>query len=279
MIKIVTDTTCDLPADLFDRYRISIVPINIQFGQTTLREGIDIQPDDFYRRIETTGSLPTTSQPSVGQFCECFETLAADGSEILAIHLTSKLSGTWQSATLAARQLADRVKVTVLDSMTSSVGLGLLVREAAQLVEAGWSLPQIVPHLEARRSQMAVFILLKDLRYARMSGRVGRIRETLASVLKVKPIIGVNDGALIPLERVRGQKQGIARMIALARETVGNAPVHLAVAHAIDRPQAETLLTQAQAQLNCRDTFIADLAMSLAVHFGPGSIGFVTYPT
>ncbi|MCB0175171.1 MAG: DegV family protein, partial [Anaerolineae bacterium] len=84
MIKIVTDTTCDLPADLFDRYRISIVPINIQFGQTTLREGIDIQPDDFYRRIETTGSLPTTSQPSVGQFCECFETLAADGSEILA---------------------------------------------------------------------------------------------------------------------------------------------------------------------------------------------------
>ena len=126
---------------------------------------------------------------------------------------------------------------------------------------------------------MAVFILLKDLRYARMSGRVGRIRETLASVLKVKPIIGVNDGALIPLERVRGQKQGIARMIALARETVGNAPVHLAVAHAIDRPQAETLLTQAQAQLNCRDTFIADLAMSLAVHFGPGSIGFVTYPT
>lgn len=278
MIKIVTDTTCDLPADLFDRYRISVVPINIQFGQTTLREGIDIQPDAFYQRIETTGSLPTTSQPSVGQFCERFEALAADGSEILAIHLTSKLSGTWQSATLAARQVADRVKVTVLDSMTSSVGLGLLVREAAQLVEAGWSLPQIVARLEARRSQMAVFILLKDLRYARMSGRVGRIRETLASVLKVKPIIGVNNGALIPLDRVRGQQQGIARMIALARETVGDTPVHLAVAHAIDRPQAENILTQAQAQLNCRDTFIADLAMSLAVHFGPGSVGFVTYP-
>lgn len=278
MIKIVTDTTCDLPADLFDRYRISVVPINIQFGQTTLREGIDIQPEAFYQRIETTGSLPTTSQPSVGQFCERFKVLAADGSEILAIHLTSKLSGTWQSATLAARQLAGQVKVTVLDSMTSSVGLGLLVREAAQLVEAGWALPQIVTHLETRRSQMAVFILLKDLRYARMSGRVGRIRETLASVLKVKPIIGVNDGALIPLDRVRGQQQGIARMIALARETVGDAPVHLAVAHAIDRPQAETILTQAQAQLNCRDTFIADLAMSLAVHFGPGSVGFVTYP-
>ncbi|MCB0167673.1 MAG: DegV family protein [Anaerolineae bacterium] len=278
MIKIVTDTTCDLPADLFDRYRISVVPINIQFGQTTLREGIDIQPDAFYQRIETTGSLPTTSQPSVGQFCQCFEALAADGSEILAIHLTSNLSGTWQSATLAARQLAGRVKITVLDSMTSSVGLGLLVREAAQLVEAGWPLPQIVAHLETRRSQMAVFILLKDLRYARMSGRVGRIRETLASVLKVKPIIGVSDGALIPLDRVRGQKQGIARMIALAHETVGDAPVHLAVAHAIDRPQAETILTQAQAQLNCRDTFIADLAMSLAVHFGPGSVGFVTYP-
>ncbi|MCB0197803.1 MAG: DegV family protein [Anaerolineae bacterium] len=278
MIQLVTDSTCDLPVELLNRYPITVVPIHIQFEKDTFREGIEIDPPTFYRRIEDTGSLPTTSQPSVGQFSELFTALAANGDEILAIHLTSKLSGTWQSAMLAAKQLAGQAKITVLDSLTSSVGLGMMVREAAQCIAAGWSMAELVPHLEARRSEINVFILLKDLRYARMSGRVGRIRETLASVLNVKPILGVQEGALIPLDRVRGQKQAISRMIALAHEAVGDQPIHLAVAHAIDRPQAENIVTQAKTRLNCQDTIISELAISLAVHFGPGSVGFVTYP-
>lgn len=278
MIKIVTDTTCDLPVDWLKRYHITVVPINIQFGLETFREGITIHPETFYQRINTTGQLPTTSQPSVGEFSEVYETLGVDGSEILSIHLTSKLSGTWQSAVLAAKQLQDKVKVSVVDSLTGSVGLGFLVREAAQLVEAQLPVEEIIRRLEARRSQINVFILLKDLRYARMSGRVGRLRETLASLLNVQPIVGVDQGALVPLERVRGQRKGFERMLALAREVAGDLPVHLAIAHAIDQPQAENLMTLAQARLNCRDTFIADLALSLAVHFGPGTVGFATYP-
>ncbi len=278
MIKIVTDTTCDLPPDWFSQYNITKIPVNIQFGLETFQEGVTIDPISFYERINTNGVLPTTSQPSVGKFSELYQTLAADGSEILSIHLTSKLSGTWQSATMAARQLAGKIKVTVLDSLTGSVGLGLMVREAAHLSEAGLTTEEVVSRLEARRSQIKVFILLKDLRYARMSGRVGRIRETLASLLNVKPIVGVDGGALIALDRVRGQKKGFERMLALAEETAADAPVHLAIAHAIDRPQAEYLLNQAKERLHCQDTFIADLALSLAVHFGPGTIGFATYP-
>jgi DegV family protein with EDD domain len=196
----------------------------------------------------------------------------------LSIHLTSKLSGTWQSAVLAAKQLQDKVKVSVVDSLTGSVGLGFLVREAAQLVEAQLPVEEIIRRLEARRSQINVFILLKDLRYARMSGRVGRLRETLASLLNVQPIVGVDQGALVSLERVRGQRKGFGRMLALAKEVVGDLPIHLAIAHAIDQPQAENLMILAQARLNCRDTFIADLALSLAVHFGPGTVGFATCP-
>ncbi len=278
MIKIVTDTTCDLPDNWLRRYNITAVPINIQFGLETFQESVTIGPDTFYNRINADGVLPTTSQPSVGKFQEVYQTLAADGSEILSIHLTSKLSGTWQSAILAAKQLEDKIKVTVFDSLTGSVGLGLMLREAARLVEAGLTAEEIISRLEAHRSQINVFILLKDLRYARMSGRVGRLRETLASLLNVKPIVGVDDGALIPLERVRGQKKGFERMLVLAEELTAGTPVHLAVTHAIDRPRAENLLAQAQARLNCRDTFIADLALSLAVHFGPGTIGFATYP-
>jgi len=278
VIKIVTDTTCDLPTDWFSRYNIIQIPVNIQFDLETFQDGITIDPESFYARIDTEGQLPTTSQPSVGEFRELYEALGADGSEILSIHLTSKLSGTWQSATLTAKQLTDKIKVTVFDSLTGSVGLGLMVREAAQLVEAGLTIEEIAPRLEARRPQIKVFIMLKDLRYARMSGRVGRLRESLASLLNVKPIVGVEQGALIPLERVRGQKKGFERMVALAEETVGGTPVHVGVAHAINRPQAEEILAQLQERLNCHDTFITDLALSLAVHFGPGTVGFATYP-
>ena len=278
MIKILTDSTCDLPPTWFNRYNISAIPINIQFGLETFQEGVNITPDTFYRRIQTEGVLPTTSQPSVGEFCQIYEALAADGSEILSIHVTSKLSGAWQSAVLAARQLNDKVKIRVVDSLTGSTGLGLMAREAAQLAAAGLSIEEIVLRLERRRSQIQVFIILEDLGYARMSGRVGRLRELLASLLNVKPIVGVDQGALIPLERVRSRQKGFERMLALAEAQVGQAPVHVGLVHALAQANAENLLTQIQQRLNCQDTFVTDLALSLAVHFGPGAIGFAAYP-
>jgi DegV family protein with EDD domain len=278
VIKIVTDSTCDLPDDWFSRYEVTVVPINIQFGLETFHEGVTMTPALFYERIRASGSLPTTSQPSVGEFSQVYEALSQDGDEILSIHLTSKLSGTWQSAMLAAKQLQNRVDVTVVDSLTSSAGLGFMVRDAAGLAEAGWSAAAIKAQLEARRPQVHVFVMLKDLQYARMSGRVGRLRETLASLLQVKPIIGTEEGALVPLERVRGEKQGLARILALAEAAIKDKPVHVAVAHAQNPGQAADLLAEAKARLNCRDSFMADLAISLAVHFGPGTVGLATYP-
>lgn len=278
MIKIVTDSTCDLPPGWISRYGLTVVPINIQFGLETFYEGQTIDPAAFYQRIKAEGALPTTSQPAVGEFSQVYQRLADNGSEILSIHLTSKLSGTWQSATLAARQVQDQVKVYVVDSLTSSVGLGLMVREAALLAEAGLDAAEIVARLEARRPQIHVFIMLKDLRYARMSGRVGRLRELLASLLHVKPIISVDKGALIPVERARSQQKGFERMVELAAERVGQSPVHLGATHAQSPREAATLLALARSQLNCQETFMADLALSLAVHFGPGTVGFATYP-
>lgn len=278
MIKIVTDSTCDLPPGWISRYGLTVVPINIQFGLETFYEGQTIDPAAFYQRIKAEGALPTTSQPAVGEFSQVYQRLADNGSEILSIHLTSKLSGTWQSATLAARQVQGQVKVYVVDSLTSSVGLGLMVREAALLAEAGLDAAEIVARLEARRPQIHVFIMLKDLHYARMSGRVGRLRELLASLLHVKPIISVDEGALIPAERARSQQKGFERMVELAAERVGQSPVHLGATHAQAPREAATLLALARSQLNCQETFMADLALSLAVHFGPGTVGFATYP-
>ena len=278
MIKIVTDSTCDLPGGWCVTNNVTVVPINIQFGTDTYRDGVDIKPEGFYSRINNEGELPTTSQPSVGQFRETYQTLAADGSNILSIHVTSKLSGTYQAAMLAARQLGHGIQITIVDSLTGSVGLGLMVQEAVRLAEAGLKVSEIVSLLEGRRTEIDVFIMLKDLRCARMSGRVGRLRESLASLLNVKPIVGVDEGSLVSLERVRGRKRGFERMLTMAQEAVAEAPVHLAVAHALDRAHAEHLLAQARARLNCQDSFIADLALSLAVHFGPGTVGLATYP-
>jgi DegV family protein with EDD domain len=275
-MRIVTDSTCDLPPEWFDRYRLTIVPVNILFGLHSFQEGIDIDPPTFYQRIQTTGQLPTTAQPSIGQFREVYSQLTAGQHQVLSIHLSSQLSGTWQSARLAAQEF--KGQVLSFDSQSGSVGLGLMVREAAELVEAGWTLDRLVPHLEQRRRHLKVFILLKDLHYARMSGRVGRIRETLASLLQVKPIVGVEAGSLALLEQVRGQKQGVARMIGLAKEALGNSPIHVAVAHAAAPDLAAYLLTEARAHLNCRDSFVTDLATSIAVHFGPGAVGFAAYP-
>lgn len=278
MIKIVTDTACNLPPGVAEQYSVSTIPFNIQFGLQTFQEGVNITPQTFYRRIQAEQALPTTSQPAVGEFCRLYQTLAADGSQILSIHLTSKLSGAWQAAVLAAKQVQNQAAVHVVDSLTGSVGQGMMVREAVKLCQAGLTAAEIVSRLKARRPQIHVFIMLNDLRYARMSGRVGAIRETLVSLLNVKPIIGVDNGALVPLDRVRGYKKGMQRMLALARQAVGDAPVHLGIAQALVPAKAEALLAEAQTCLNCRDSFIADLPLSLAVHFGPGTLGFATYP-
>jgi DegV family protein with EDD domain len=279
MVKIITDTTCNLPPAWFEQYQVTVVPFNIQFGLETFQEGRNIiDPQTFYHRIQAEATLPTTSQPAVGEFIQAYETLGADGSELLSIQLTSKLSGAWQAARLAAQQVKEKVRVHVVDSQTGSVGLGLMVREAVQLAQTGLSGEEIAQHLETRREQIHVFIMLKDLRYARMSGRVGALRETLATMLKVKPIIGVRQGALVPLDRVRGHKKGVERMLALAEEFVGDTPVHIGLTHALAPIEAERLLVQLKTRLNCRDTFITDLALSLAVHFGPGTVGFATYP-
>lgn len=277
-IRILTDTTCDLPAAWLEQDEITVIPFNIQFGLETFREGIDITPGAFYERIQTEQTLPTTSQPAVGEFSRLYETLGAGDGQILSIHLTSKLSGAWQAAVLAAKQLPATIEVGVVDSWTGSVGLGLMVREAARLIRAGLTLEELVSHLESRRRQVNVFIMLKDLRYARMSGRVGALRETLVSLLHVKPIIGVNEGALVPLDRVRGHKKGLNRMLELAEAAVGDKPIHLGMTHALAPTEAETLLAQAKARLNCQETFMTELALSLAVHFGPGTVGFATYP-
>jgi len=279
MIKIVTDSTCDLPPELIKRYDIRVVPINILFGNESYEEGVNIDRATFYRKIEENRRLPTTSQPSAGRFAAVYRSLIGEAEDIISIHVTGKLSGTCRSAEMARTLVAGDVKVHVFDSLAGSAGLGYLVLEAARMAEAGEGVKAILRHLEELRPQVRIFLTLEDLRYARMSGRVGRLQETLASILNVKPIIALNDGVLDVAERVRTKKAAINRMLRMLEESVGaRTPIRLAVVHAEAPGEGRQLLEKALDSFNCVEHFMCDLAVSLAVHFGPGTLGLVSCP-
>jgi DegV family protein with EDD domain len=279
MIKIVVDSTCDLPAELCQKHDLTTVPINIQFGTESYRDRIDIDRATFYRKIDELGVLPQTSQPSAGQFEEYYLRLSAAGAtDIISLHVTAKLSGTLQSAQLAQEMVADRVQVHPFDSACGSAGLGFMALEAAQMAEAGKGVDEILSRMEVIRARMQILLTLKDLRFAQMSGRVGRLQSSLAALLNIKPIVVLEGGLIDVTEQTRTQGKAIDRMLEMMVERVGTRePVNLAVIHADVPDLGQALLERAKALFNCQTTFLSKLTTSLVVHFGPGTLGLVAY--
>jgi DegV family protein with EDD domain len=279
MIRIVTDSTCDLPRHYVDQLNIKVVPIVIHFGEEVYLDGETIDGPTFYRMIEERQALPKTSQPSPGDFATAYQEIAAggDADQILSIHVTGKLSGTCRSAQMAAEMVKDEIAVEVFDSLGGSAGMGFMCIEAARMAKAGASLQDILTRLAYIRGEVNIFLALAELRFAQMSGRVGKLQGTLASLLNVKPIIFLEDGIIDARERVRTRNRAIGRMLELTLEQVGDSPVNLGIVHAEALEEAEALLAQAQATFNCQESYIHDLALGLAVQFGPGTLGVITY--
>jgi DegV family protein with EDD domain len=279
MIKIATDSTCDLPVEYFEEYGVTVVPINIQFGTNTYEDGIDIDRDTFYRKIDELGILPSTSQPSAGQFEVYYRRLLEGGAtDVVSIHVTAKLSGTFQSAELAREMLEGQVRVHPFDSACGSAGLGFMVVEAARMARDGQGVAEILDRMKTIRERMNIILTLKDLRFAQMSGRVGRLQSSLVSLLNVKPIVLLEDGLLDVGDKVRTQRKAIDRMVEIMVERVGtSASVNLAVIHAQAPDLGQELLDRARALFNCHETFLADLTSSLVVQFGPGTLGLIAY--
>jgi DegV family protein with EDD domain len=279
MIRIATDSTCDLPPGYFQDYDITVVPINIQFGTETYEDGVTIDRETFVRKIDEMGILPTTSQPSAGQFEQYYEKLKEEGAtDIISLHVTSKLSGTYHSAILAQEMMEDRVRIHPFDSASGSVALGFMTMEASRMARAGKSVAEILSRMEAIRDGGCLVLTLKDLRYAQMSGRTGRLQSSLASLLSIKPIVLLEDGLLDVVEQVRTQGKAIDRLIDILAERVGRSePVNLAAIHARAPDGGQELLEKAKGLFNCQETFMADLTSSLVVHFGPGTLGLFAY--
>lgn len=276
MIKIVADSTCNLTEEVLQQYDLHIAPIAIQFGQETYEEGLDINREQFYKKVEELGIIPTSSQPTPAWFAKYYKELQDD--TILVITITRKHSGTFESAIMAKSMLPE-AEVEVFDSGSISLGTGWMVLEAARLAQAGASLPEILRRLEVIRSTSRLFLTPLTLKYLQMSGRVGRLQSAIASMLKVKPIIYLEDGTLEAGENVRTRSKALARLLELLEQHLGRRqPVNLAIMHARAPADADWLVREAHALFNVNELMLNDIVPSLAVHGGPGVIGMFGYP-
>jgi DegV family protein with EDD domain len=277
MIKIVTDSTSNLSPELLQRYDIRVAPVSIQFRTETYEEDIDIDRDLFYKKVDELGMIPTSSQPSPGRFADYYRELTDQGHSIVSITVTSKHSGTYQSAILA-KGMVPEADVEVFDSATITLGTGYMVLEAARAAEAGQSRESILKRLAEIRDNMCLYFTPATLKYLRMSGRVGRLKTAFASLLDIKPVIKIEDGLLEACENVRTRAKAVNRVLELTEEKMGTTdPINIGVIHAKAPEGGQALLEKAQARFNCQETLIADLVASLTVHAGPGVVGLFAY--
>jgi DegV family protein with EDD domain len=279
MLRVATDGAADMPPEWEKEFDIQIIPINIQFGDKTYLQGVDIDNARFYQMVDETKTIPKTSQPSPHQFVEFYRKIAQKGDTIISIHVTSKLSGTYASAVSAADEVRDEFKVYPIDSMSGSVAIGIMCREARKMDRAGKSPEEIVKSLEAVSPRVRAIFTLDNLEFAKMSGRVGTLQAALASALNVKPIAVLKDGVLNMAERVRTRKASVARIIEMAEQEFGKTPVYLGVLQANDKSSGEALLEEARKHFNVQgEPALTDLSISVAANLGPGTVGLVLYP-
>ncbi len=277
-IAFVTDSTCDLPPEWQGRSRLHVLPVHIHFGESSLREGVDIDEVAFYERVNREGAIPRTSQPSPGEFADLYHSLAATHDAILSLHIGGKLSGTYQSAMLAKEMIGDQIAIYPFDSDCGSLGLGFMAMEAVQMVEDGSTIPQVLARLDYIRRGMNIFLSPDTLKYVQMSGRISALGSAVASLLNIKPIIQLHEGQLLAGERVRTRKRALHTMVERMAERLNGAPARVGVADARAEEDAATLAQMARATLNCTQVWRAALATSVAVHLGPGTVGLVAYP-
>ncbi|MFA9404561.1 MAG: DegV family protein [Anaerolineales bacterium] len=278
MVRIITDSTSNLSEEMIAELGIRVAPISIQFGNETYEEGITIDRDLFYEKIEKTGVMPTSSQPTPAWFVRYFTEIAENGESGLVITVTGEHSGTYDTA-LMAKAMVPEADIEVFDSRSISFGTGWMVLEAARAIKRGYTRDQILSRLMGIRERARLFLTPETLKYLRMSGRVGRLQDAFASLLSVKPIISLVDGRLHVDEKVRTRKKSLESLIKHLKEAFGSEqPINLAVMHARAAEDGETLRRMAEDVLNVTEILSGDLTPSLAVHGGPGVVGVFAYP-
>jgi DegV family protein with EDD domain len=277
MLRIVMDSAGEIPDDWRKEYDVHVIPVNIQFENKTYRQGVDLSNDEFYALAEKTGVIPKTSQPTPQQFIDFYNRIAEASDTILSLHVTGKLSGTFNSAVLAAQELKNKLKIIPYDSGSGSAALGFMCKEVRQLDKAGETIQTILNRLDQIRHNVNVVLTLNTLEYARRSGRVKALPAAIAALINIKPIIILKDGALDMKERVRTRQRSLSRILEIIHERVDGRLVNVAVVHSQSLEAAKQLVYKVKETLQVNELIISELSIGVAANLGPGTIGIIAY--
>ncbi|RLC97142.1 MAG: DegV family protein [Chloroflexi bacterium] len=267
VVRIVTDSPADIPPVLAKELGIVVIPLYVRFGSEVYRDGVDLTPDEFYRKLVTNRSLPVTSTPAPGEIAQVYDTLAEETDEIVSIHVSSKLSATYEVALQAREQMKKKCRVELVDSMSGAMGEGLVVIAAAKEARKGTGLEQVANLAREAALKSHVYMCFDTLEFLRRGGRIGRAQALLGSVLKVNPIIGVKDGETHPYGRERSRAKAIDRVFDFVKSlpSIGE----LAVEHASTPDEAEALADRLGGIFPRERIYMSRVAPAVGVHVGP----------
>lgn len=279
-IKIVTDSTSDIPRDVLEAHGIELVPLKVHFGSDTYHDGVDIHAEEFYRKLAESPELPTTSQPSPVDFMEVYKKLAdTPDTAIISVHLSAAFSGTYQSAMLAKSLLEDQIRIEIVDSKSASYGLGMLAIAAAEAARAGKSAEEILELLQKLRRETRLYFIVDTLEYLQKGGRIGKAAALVGSLLNLKPILTIDDGGEVaPVDKIRGSKKAQARIIELLKKDFDGVTVDICIAHSVARERAEELFALVSGALQVRNHTYTELGPVIGTHVGPGTLAVIATP-
>ncbi len=277
MIKIVTDSASGITPELARQYGIAVVPLFVHFGEEAFREGLDIQLPEFFTRLKAAPQLPTTSQPSAGDFLQVYRDLTSDGSEVISVHLSAKLSGTVASA-CAARDMLPGARIHVFDTRMITTAQAMMAIEAARMARVGQTAQTILARLEQLAEGFRLYFAVDTLEYLQKGGRIGKAAALLGTALQMKPLLALEEGVVEPKERIRTKARAVARIEELAMEqTAGRSCLYLGVLHGAAPDEARRLESALCSRLSPGQTLMSEVGPVIATHTGPGVVGVVFY--
>jgi len=273
-VKVVTDSTADLPPTLAEELGITVVPVYLRFGDEVYRDRVDINEDEFYHRLLHDTIHPSTTQPTPQDFADAYQKLSQEADGIVSVHISSRLSGTYNSAIQGKKLVENECPIEVVDSQTVSIATGLIAMEAAKIAMSGRSLQQVAAEVRQIVPYIHLIILFDTLKYLAKGGRIGKAKALMGSVLSVKPLLTVKDGELVPAGQVRTRSKGIERLFDFAKNAIDIQD--LSILHSTTPDEAQILAERIGSIFPRERITIARLGPGLGVHGGPGvlAIGF-----
>jgi DegV family protein with EDD domain len=273
-VKIVTDSAADLPTTLAEELGTTVVPVYLCFGDEVYRDRVDISEDEFYQRLLHDPIHPSTTQPTPQDFADAYQKLSQEADGIVSVHISSRLSGTYNSAIQGKKLVENECPIEVVDSQTVSIATGLIAMEAAKIAMSGRNLQQVAAEVRQIVPYIHLIILFDTLKYLAKGGRIGKAKALMGSVLSVKPLLTVKDGELVPAGQVRTRSKGIERLFDFAKNAIDIQD--LSILHSTTPDEAQILAERIGSIFPRERITIARLGPGLGVHGGPGvlAIGF-----